>query len=417
MLKNRSLAIIFFALIVVMLGFGIVIPILPFYVEHFGGSGKDLGLLMAIYSIMQFLFSPVWGSLSDHYGRKPILLTGIVGFSITLGLYGLIGELAEAGHIAPATALTLLISARGLGGILSSATLPTSMAIISDTTSDENRGGGMGLIGAAMGIGMVLGPGLGGLMSKISLSAPFYFGAFVSLIAAALTWLLVAESLPAANRPTGAVRFRGPNIGEMLQALASPIGFLLVLAFLHSFALANFEGVFGLYAQKRYAYDATQVGIILTVVGLVSAVVQGALTGPATRKWGDDVIVKASLIASVFGFGSMLLAESQPGKLAATVILATGFFMLTNAMIRPGVSSLISKRATVNQGTAMGLNNAFMSLGRIVGPLWAGYSLDLNLFYPYLTGAILMLIGFAACLFFMRPAPEAQPIKKSYGNN
>jgi DHA1 family multidrug resistance protein-like MFS transporter len=186
---------------------------------------------------------------------------------------------------------------------------------------------------------------------------------------------------------------------------------LLVLAFLHSFALANFEGVFGLYAQKRYAYDATQVGLILTVVGLVSALVQGVLTGPATRKWGDEAVVKASLLASVFGFGSMLLAKSQAGKLAAAVILATGFFMLTNAMIRPGVSSLISKRATINQGTAMGLNNAFMSLGRIVGPLWAGYGLDLNLSYPYLTGALLMLIGFVASLFFMKPAPEARPME------
>lgn len=416
MLKNRSLAIIFFALIVVMLGFGIIIPILPFYVEHLGGSGKDLGLLMAIYSIMQFIFSPVWGSLSDHYGRKPILILGIIGFAITLGLYGLIGEMAEAGQIAPAAALTLLISARGLGGILSSATLPTSMAIISDRTSAKNRGGGMGLIGAAMGIGMVLGPGLGGLMSKISLSAPFYFGTFVAFTAAVLTWLLVAESLPASSRSKGRVRFQGPNIGEMFKALVSPIGFLLLLAFLHSFALANFEGVFGLYAQKRYNYNATQVGLVLTVVGLVSALVQGTLTGPATRKWGDEAVVKVSLFASVFGFGAMLLARSQPGKLAAAVMLATGFFMLTNAMIRPGVSALISKRATVNQGTAMGLNNAFMSLGRIVGPLWAGYSLDLNLSYPYLTGAILMLIGFIACLFFMKPTSQVEPVA-TYGDD
>jgi DHA1 family multidrug resistance protein-like MFS transporter len=408
MQKNRSLAIIFFALVVIMLGFGIVIPILPFYVDHFGGTGTDLGLLMAIYSVMQFIFSPMWGRLSDHYGRKPILMIGIIGFALTLFLYGLIGQAATAGWFAPSTALVLLIIARGLGGILSSATLPTSMAMISDSTTEQNRGGGMGLIGAAMGIGMVLGPGIGGLLSEVSLSAPFYFGAVVSLLAAALTWLMVTESLKVEMRTKSAEQLQGPNLTEMWRALSGPIGFLLILAFLQNFALANFEGVFGLYAQKRYAYNATQVGVILTVVGLVSAIVQGALTGPATRKWGDEAVIKFSLFTSAFGFVAMSLAESEPAKISSAVVLAIGFFMFSNAMLRPGVASLISKRAESGQGTAMGMNNAFMSLGRIFGPLWAGYSLDVNLSYPYSTGAAMMLIGFVACLFFLKPLPAVQ---------
>lgn len=409
MFKNRKLAVLFFTLVVVMLGFGIIIPIMPFYVEHFGGSGTDLGLLMAIYSVMQFIFSPIWGSLSDRYGRKPILMVGIVGNVVTQILFGLIGQLAEGGAFAPSTALTLLILGRGLAGILSSATLPTAMAIISDSTSDNDRGGGMGLVGAAMGIGMVLGPGLGGLMSGISLSAPFYFAGGISVIAVILTWAMVSESLPLEKRPETAGRIRGPQLGEMWKALYSPIGFLLILAFLHSFALANFESVFGLYAQKRYDYNATQVGIILTVIGLVSAIVQGALTGPATRKWGDRAVIIVSMFASIFGFASMLIAQSEPGKIAASVILASGFFMFTNAMIRPGVSSLTSKLTNVSQGTTMGLNNAFMSLGRIIGPIWAGSVLDLNLAYPYLTGAALMLIGFVASLFFMKARQPKQP--------
>lgn len=404
MFKNRSLATLFFTLVVVMLGFGIVIPIMPFYVEHFGGSGRDLGFLMAIYSVMQFLFSPIWGSLSDRHGRKPILMIGIVGNALTQFLFGLVGEFAALGAFSDSTALALLIGARALAGILSSATLPTAMAIITDSTSDRDRGGGMGLVGAAMGVGMVLGPGLGGMMSGISLSAPFYFAGGISLVAVLLTALLVRESLPVENRPEKAGRLQGPQLGEMWKALFSPIGFLLVLAFLHSFALANFEGVFGLYAQLRYEYTPTQVGIALTVVGLVSAVVQGALTGPATRRWGDRAVILASLLASVFGFLSMLLARSQPGQLSVAVLLASGFFMLTNAMIRPGVSSLTSKKATVSQGTAMGLNNAFMSLGRIFGPVWAGMALDVNLSYPYLTGAVMLAIGFIASLFFLKRA-------------
>ncbi|MCA2002626.1 MAG: MFS transporter [Chloroflexi bacterium] len=403
MFKNKNLAVLFFTLVVVMLGFGIVIPILPFYVERFGGSGSDMGMLMAIYSVMQFVFSPIWGSLSDRYGRKPILLAGILGNVASQVFYGLVGDLANAGMVAPQTALFLLIAARGLAGILSSATLPTAMAIIGDSTSSRERGGGMGLVGAAMGVGMALGPGVGGMMSNVSLSAPFYFAAAVSIAALLLTWGLVSESLPKEKRGETSSKPRRLQMKDMRNALFGPTGFLFFLAFLHSFALANFEGVFGMYTQLRYDYSAAQVGVVLTVVGLVSALAQGALTGPATRKWGDSFVVKASLFASVFGFLLMVSAKSEPGKIAAPVMSSAGFFMLANSMIRPGVSALISKRGGENQGSAMGMNNAFMSLGRIIGPLWAGYALDWNLNYPYLTGALLMGLGFALCFFFLPP--------------
>lgn len=411
MFKNKNLAVLFFTLVVVMLGFGIVIPILPFYVEHFGGSGKDMGMLMAIYSIMQFIFSPIWGSLSDHYGRKPILLLGIIGNMVSQILYGLVGDFAQAGIFEPQTALTLLIAARGLAGILSSATLPTAMAIIGDSTSHHERGGGMGLVGAAMGVGMVLGPGIGGMMSGISLSAPFYFAAGISVIAVILTWLMVAESLADTERSSTRKKISGPRLGAMWQELFGPMGFLFFLAFLYNFALANFEGIFGMYTQLRYDYNASQVGIVLTVVGLVSAIVQGLLTGPATHKWGDALVVKASLFASIFGFVWMTLAQSQPGKISASVMLTAGFFMLFNSMLRPGVSALISKQGNMSQGMAMGMNNAFMSLGRIVGPLWAGYALDINLNYPYLTGALIMALGFGLSMFYLpNISPKNPPV-------
>jgi MFS transporter, DHA1 family, multidrug resistance protein len=388
-MKNRNLSILFFTLTVVMLGFGIVIPLLPFLVERFGGSGTSMGFLMAIYSVMQFIFSPIWGALSDRFGRKPILMLGILGNAITQIMFGLSGS------------LTTLFIARGLAGILSSATLPTAMAYISDSTDEHERGGGMGIVGAAMGVGMVLGPGIGGVMGHYSLSAPFFFAAAVSIVAMALVWIFLPESLQTDKRTTGKVKFQGPQIGEMLKALATPIGFLLVLALLHNFALANFEGIFGMYAQLRYNYDEAIVGLILTVVGVVSAVAQGALTGLATKRWGDALVIKASLFASIFGFLLMLVAQNL-----AMVILMTGLFVFSNAMLRPGVSSLISKRTNYGQGMAMGLNNSYMSLGRIVGPLWAGAALDFNLSFPYLTGAVIMLIGFVASLYFLPHGKE-----------
>lgn len=385
---NRNTGILFFTLVVVMIGFGIIIPLLPFYVTAMGGSGISMGTLMAIYAFMQFLFSPFWGSLSDRYGRKTFLMLGIFGNGISMVLMGF------------ATELWMLFAARALAGILSSATLPTAMAYISDSTDEEGRGGGMGIIGAAMGIGMVLGPGIGGVMSDISLSAPFFLAAGLSALALVFIWFMLPESLPEEKRLKTEKKIQGPQPKVMWEALFSPVGFLFALAFLLSFGMTNFEGVFGLYADRKFNYDAKTVGMVLTVIGLSSAIVQGALTGPAIRKWGDSAVIKTSLIASSVGFLLMLTATDL-----TTVMLTTGFFVVSNSMLRPSVASLISKRATQGQGIAMGLNNSFMSLGRIVGPIWAGTVLDINLSYPYMTGSFIMALGFVAALIFLRREP------------
>jgi len=397
MFKNRSLAILFFTLVVIMLGFGLIIPILPFLVEKFGGGGIAMGSLMAVYSLMQFIFSPFWGDLSDRYGRKPLLLMGTVGNGLTMIGFGLSGN------------LWMLFLFRALGGILSSATLPTAMAYISDSTSENDRGGGMGLVGAAMGVGMVLGPGIGGMMGGRSLQAPFFLAAGLSFLAMILIYAFLPESLGPGKRSTAVKGFRGPQFSLMWAALLGPIGFLYILAFMHSFALANFEGIFAYYTEAAFGYNSQTVGLILTVVGLTSAIVQGVLTGKATRKWGDVAVVKASLFASIFGFLLMLTAYNL-----ATVILLTSLFIVSNAMLRPAVSSLISKRADMGQGVAMGLNNSFMSLGRVVGPLWAGAALDKNIKFPFMTAALVMLIGFVLSLFYLKSS-ESGTVKTPVG--
>ena len=382
-MKNRNLVILFFTMVVVMISFGIIIPILPFYIESFGGGGLAMGGLMAIFSLMQFFFSPVWGAFSDRYGRKPILILGAFGNALALVVMGL------------ATDLPTLYLARALGGILSSATLPTAMAFISDSTDENQRGGGMGMIGAAMGLGMILGPGIGGLTAGDSIQTPFFVGAGLSLLATLLTWLFLPESLPR-EQYQPSLKLKGPQLASMFQALFGPLGFLLIMAFLNNFAMTNFEGIFGFYAQRRFDYDPSTIGMILTVVGVSSTVAQGLLTGPATRRFGDEAVIKASLIASVGGFLIMLAAYDL-----VTVMLTTSIFIFSNSMLRPSVSSLISKRATGGQGMAMGLNNAYMSLGRIVGPIWAGAALDMNLNFPFITGAVIMLVSFIASLTYL----------------
>ncbi len=383
--NRRNMAILFATMVVVMLGFGIIIPILPFYIESMGASGKELGLLMATYAFMQLIFAPMWGSGSDRIGRKPILLVGVLGNALSLLLMGL------------ASRLWMLFVARILAGVLSSATLPTAMAFVSDSTSDEDRGGGMGLIGAAMGVGMILGPGLGGWLAAIDLSFPFYLAAGLSLLVMIFIYFALPESLTEDRRSKETSKIKGLDVKQLWLALRGPLGYLMFLSFLLSFGMTNFEGIFGLYALERYGYGPSQVGTILVVLGIVGAVVQMGLTGRLTKRWGERRVIQGSLVLSATGFALMLSATSF-----TAVLLTTGFYVMGQSLLRPALASLVSRRShRAQQGMALGLHNSFMSMGRIAGPTWAGFAFDFNLMLPYISGAITMLAGLGTTFIWL----------------
>jgi DHA1 family multidrug resistance protein-like MFS transporter len=398
--NRKQIIILSFTLIVVMVGFGMVIPIFPFYIERLGASGSELGLLVATSALLEFIFAPVWGGISDRIGRKPVLMLGMVGYALSSLLFGL------------STQLWMLFASRALSGILSSATLATALAYIGDSTSEEDRGGGMGILGAAMALGVILGPGMGGWLAGGSLSTPFFIAAGLSLVSLLLILFLLPESLPVEARKRTGGKVSTVQFGELWRALFSPIGILLCMVSLFSFALTNFEAIFGLYALEKFGYGPERVGTILMVVAIVSTIGKGALTGPTTKRWGEAMVIKVSLLASSVGFAVLLLANTY-----VTILLATGFFILSKTLLRPAAFSLISKHATpstalrrgsgqgsghrVGQGVAMGLSNSFMSLGRIAGPIWAGFVFDIHVNYPYLSGVVIMFIGFLASMVWV----------------
>lgn len=383
--NRRNLLILSFTLVVATLGFGVVIPIIPFYMESMGAGGTELGLLVASYAVMRLIFSPLWGSISDKVGRKPIMMIGILGYGITMVLFGL------------ATELWMLFAARILSGVLSSATSPTTMAYIGDSTSEEDRGGGMGMMGAAVGIGTIFGPALGGLLAGESLSVPFLIAGGMSILALILIAIFLPESLPQAARQSSIKGIQLPEFKLWRQALTSPIGILLVLAFVMTTGMMIFYGIFGLYALDRFSYGPQQVGIIFMVVGIISALTQGILTGPLTKRWGEAPLIKVAMLVSSIGFVFIVLADSF-----WTVMLSIGVFIFASALLIPTVTSLTSKRAESMQGMAMGLTNSFISLGRIVGPLWAGLVYDLNLIFPYISGAVIMAAGFVVSAIWLK---------------
>ena len=392
-LNRKNLFILSFTMLVVMLGYSLAMPLLPFYIEKFGVGGTELGWLMSTYALMQFICAPLWGIASDRYGRKPILAVGILGYTITLFMFGI------------AQNFVMMFIARSLSGILSSATQPTAMAYIGDNTPQKEKGKGMGQLGAMAGIGVVLGPLMGGLLSKDSLSLPFFVGSGLAALALLLVIFLLPESKPASpstgDLPPSFEKNPTPKPTRAreiyLRVLFSPIGILLLLLFIMSFGMTNFEGMIGLYVVDKLAFTTTQVGSLWMVMGAMLIVVQGVLVGALTEKFGDLKLIKIGLLGGALGFVLVAFAWNY-----ITSLLALGFFILALALIGPALNSHISNFAGEHQGTVMGLNSACTSLGKVLGPLWGGFIYDINIEYPFFSGAATLLIGLFVSLFGFR---------------
>ena len=396
--NRRNLFILSFTLLVVMLGYSMAMPLLPFYIERFGVGGTELGWLMSTYSLMQLIFAPIWGVLSDRHGRKPILAVGVLGYAITLLMFGL------------AQSFVMLFVARSLSGILSSATMPTAMAYIGDNTPQGEKSKGMGQLGAMVGLGVILGPLLGGLLSTDSLSLPFLIGSALAFIALLLVIFLLPESRPASLRtkegtPSNELPAepRTRVLDIYLRTLLSPAGILLLLVFIMSFGMTNFQGMIGLYVVDKFAFNTKQVGTVWMVMGFIMIIAQGFLVGPLTKKLGDLTLIRIGLLGGAIGFVLVALAVDY-----TTTLLALGFFILSLALIGPALNSYLSGFAGENQGTVMGMNSAANSLGRVVGPLWGGYLYDLNIEYPFFSGAVSLFVGLLVSLVGLHRQPTGE---------
>lgn len=388
---KKALPVLFLVMFLVMIGFGIIIPVLPFYAEKIGANPTELGLLMAVYSLMQLLFAPMWGRISDRIGRKPVIMIGIFGLAISFFL------------MAVSTQLWMLFAARIIGGVLSSANMPTTMAYVADITTPEDRGKGMGIIGAAVGLGFIFGPAIGGVFSKTSLNMPFYISGISSLITFFLVMILLKESLPKEERTA-----QSGKKSSMFAAFNGPVSILFILQLFISLSLSGLEATFAYFAAKKADLGAVELGYIFMIMGLAGAIVQGGGVGRLTKKFGEGLVIQGGIIISAIGFACILLVDSF-----TTAAIYLTIFGIGNGVIRPSVSALLTKTSTVGHGSATGLLSSFDSLGRIIGPPLGGWLFSVAAGLPYISGAFLSVIAFLLYRVYHVRAKKTSAIAQS----
>ncbi len=390
--KRRSLFLLSFTLLVVMLGYGVAMPMLPFYIERFGVGGREYGWMMSTYSLMQLICAPIWGLLSDRFGRKPIFSIGVIGYAIAFFLFGL------------ADSFAMLFMARVLSGMLSSATMPTAMAYIGDHTEADEKSQAMGQLGAMVGTGVILGPIMGALLAGFAISVPFFIGSGLAFIAFLLVLFLLPEDrqvFRARAQATKEENVEKAGVADFardyLAVLFGPAGLLLLLIFIMSFGLANFQNMIGLYVVDKLGFDTHQVSSIWVVMGVMMIAVQGGLTGWISKRLSEWTIIRLGLLGGTLGFLFVSLAHNY-----LTTLLALAFFMLALTLISPALNAAISRYGGERQGALMGLNSAMTSLGRVLGPLWGGYIYEIDVVYSFYSGAITLVVGLVVSLVGIR---------------
>ena len=368
---DRAQLIIFLIVVVNLLGFGIIIPLLPFYAQSLGASPFTVGLIFAAYSICQLLANPVLGALSDRHGRRPVLLYSILGTFVSFTM------LALAGNV------VLLFAARIVDG-LSGGNISTARAYIADVTEGDDRARGFGLIGAAFGIGFIAGPAVGGALSRFGYAAPAWTAAGLALLASALTWLWLPET--ARGKHDGPAAPWQQQLRDLVGR--ARVARLLALDFGYWVAFAMYQTTFALFVAQRFSFDALATGQALAVAGVVNMLVQLKLMPALAHRVGERTTLAAGLGCGAVGLAGVALSFSVPLFLAAVVVASLGV-----GLAGPSLVTLLSETVEPEQqGRLQGVSSALESLGRTVGPLWGSGALAVfGETAPYLSGAALLL--------------------------
>ena len=414
-MKRSPLVVIFTTVFIDLVGFGIVIPVLPFYAEgtRFNATPRTVGFLFASYSIMQLIFSPILGRLSDKHGRRPVLLISIIGTGIGFLILGF------------ATTLWMLFVGRILDGI-TGGNISTAQAYIADITTKEDRAKGMGLLGAAFGLGFIFGPAIGGILSQWGVAVPFLFAAGLCFANATLLYFTLPETVTA-DHPARTSAAGGRGLSQLIQSLRQPrLGFVLIIYFMFIVAFSIMTTTFSLYTMFRFGYDAKHNGYLFAYVGILAVIIQGGLIGRLVKRFGElPLVIVGALFFAASLFAVPFVGPNAGGLLA--LLIGGGVFSVGNSLATPSLTSLASKSAgRGEQGGVLGVTQSIASLARAVGPALAAFLIhsaiayqgadgkshfmsDHSLFVTFWTGSGIMFLAFLLAAYFTRAHASDYP--------
>ncbi|EON72075.1 MFS transporter [Lysinibacillus sphaericus] len=380
--QTLTLIILLSNLFIAFLGIGLVIPVLPTIMNELNITGSVVGYMVAAFAITQLIVSPIAGKLVDRIGRKVMIVAGLFVFGLSELLFG-VGRTIE-----------VLFISRMLGGVSAAFIMPAVTAYIADITTMAQRPKALGYMSAAISTGFIIGPGLGGFLAEIGTRVPFYAAGILGFIAAILSLTLLKEPTRAKDDAEAASSILGSA-----KRIFSPLYFIaFVLIFVLSFGLAAFESLFSLFVDHKFAFTPKDIAIIITGSGIVGALAQLLLFDWLTRKMGEINVIRYSLVLSAVLTFAMTIVNHYAAILFVTFFIFVGF-----DLIRPAVTSYLSKIAGNEQGFVGGMNSMFTSLGNIFGPILGGILFDINLNYPYYFATIVLVFGVVLAFYWKKP--------------
>lgn len=355
--------------------FGIIIPILPAYLESINQGGTAAGLFIAIFAGAQFIFSPIAGKWTDQYGRRKMIIYGLAGLTLSMFIFYF------------SNSIWVLYASRAVGGIGCAMLVPAIFAYIADITTMDQRAKGNSLVSAAMSLGIVVGPGIGGFLAGFGLKFPILVSALVSLVSVLFSIFLLKESQTA---PAGDSAEMAPDesmVRKIARSVNMPYFIPLIITLVMSFGLIAYESVIGLYLDNQFQSSAKGIAIMVTATGVVSVIVQLFVVDKIVNRYGERSVLNVFIAVAAAGFLFSLFASSY-----SLFFVISLFIFLSTSILRPVLNTLISKLAGNEQGFAMGMNNAYMSIGNVLGPTLAGLLYDVKITYPFILGFVLLII-------------------------
>ncbi|WP_404284973.1 MFS transporter [Exiguobacterium aurantiacum] len=376
--QKKQLAILMLNMFIAVAGFGIIIPIIPDYLKMIGEGGTAAGLMISVFAGAQLFMSPIAGKWADVYGRRLMIILGLIGFTVSMGVFYLSDN------------LTVLLISRAIGGVGAALLIPAIFAYVADITTLKQRAKGNSYISAAMSLGIVIGPGIGGFFAEFGLKAPLLLSAIVSFVAVISSIILLKEP----DREPYVQTSESESLPrQLVSSTRKPYFFVLIINLVMAFGLMAYESVLGLFVSETFSATPQQIAVMITGTGIVSVIVQLFAVDRLVSLLGEIKVVLIFIMLAALGFLFSLFAGSYTIFFAVTLII-----FLSTSILRPVLNTLVSKMADKEQGFAMGMNNAYMSIGNIVGPTLAGIAFDIDMRYPFVMGLVLLLVTFAGTL-------------------